>query len=244
MFYLIVCASVLEVIGLTLFQNRIYRFSVKQLVVFVAVIVIIGGAGIYALAFLEEGIWGMSFFGSVFATSIAMVPTAKLLKIPLGDVMDVCGPICAGFLALSKVNCWYHDCCLGITIGMAKDGDYIRFPSQIVEGLNGLILCGLLLVMQRNPQNKGRIAPIFLLYFGTTRFALNSFREGLETFWLFEGTGLFIPKGHFWSVVCIIWGLIWMYRIVSKNKGQKASFKEVATAILDMFRFRSREEIS
>lgn len=244
MFYLIASLSVLAVVGLLLLQNRIYRFSTRQIVVIVAVIVIAGGLGVYGFAYFEEGVLGMSFFGSIFATSIAMVPAAKLLKVPLSELMDVCGPICAGFLALSKINCWYQDCCLGVIIGMAKDGGYIRFPSQMVEGMNGLILCILLLIMQSDSTKRGRIGPMFLLYFGITRFVLNSFREGLETFWLFEGTGLFIPKGHFWSVVCIIWGLIWMYRIVSKNKGQKASFKEVATAILDMFRFRSREEVS
>lgn len=234
MFYLVSGTIVLAVVGLALFQNRVYRIPIKKLLVAATVIVVAGAMGVYALAFIEEGILGMSFFGCIFAAPIALLPTSKLLRVSMSDLTDMCGPIAGAFLALSKVNCWYQDCCLGIVIGMAVDGAYVRFPSQIIEGLNGIIICACLLLMQRNPKNRGCLGPGFLIIFGVTRFVLNSFREGLETFRLFEGTGLFIPKGHLWAAICIIWGIIWMYRARSRVYGRKLSAKEFIKSIFGL----------
>lgn len=234
--YCCMCVIIsLAVFGICLVQNRIYRVPKWKLLICVAGMIASGAFGVYFLSYVERGYWGgMSFFGCIFLSTPVMLIISKVLKLATDKVMDICGPVCATFLVLSKVNCKLQGCCFGYLRGYAEDGTCIRFPSAIVEGINGLVIGVLLLLMQRNPKNRGCIAPAFLLMFGVTRFILNFFRHGLTTFRIFYGTDVFLPSGHLWAAICIIWGIIWMYRARSRVYGRKLSAKEFITSIFGL----------
>lgn len=243
-FDILVCLILLAVILLVLYQNQIYKLALWK----VFLIYLVGAFGSYVginlLAYFEAGYRsGWSFFGCVFLVPIAYLLLSKIIKVPYPMLMDFAGPSCATLFMLIKVNCAAKGCCGGFPIIM-KTGKELFFPVQIIEVISGFILLAVLLRMQKEEKKRGKTAPVFLLVFGMMRFAYSFLREEIKYIkWLLP-FDVYVPVTHLWPIVCIIWGLIWMYRIVSKNKGQKASFKEVATAILDMFRFRSREEIS
>lgn len=229
---------------LALYQNKFYLLSLWKLITIVLCGAAGSLAGIYLLAYFEHGYWyRWSFFGCIFCVPIVYFVLAKIIKVPFNVLMDFAGPICTLFFTLIKINCAVKGCCGGICIYSGSDRS-VFFPVQIVEIVSGATILLLLLFMQKNKTKRGKLAPIFLLLFGSLRFLLSFLREEIVYLRFLRDIGVLVPATRLWPIVCIIWGLIWMYRIVSKNKGQKASFKEVATAILDMFRFRSREEVS
>lgn len=241
--YYVVCIIIsFAVYGICLYQNRIYMIPKRKLLVCVAAMIFSGAFGVYFLSYIERGVWGgMSFFGCVFFATPVLWLSAKIINLQTEKVMDISAPVCAVFLMLSKINCLMQGCCFGFLIGYAEDGTYIRFPSAAVEGLNGMFICGVLLLMQKNVKNRGCIAPAFLLLFGTTRFVLNFFRGKLIALRLFEKAGLLIPPGHLWAAVCIIWGLIWMYRARSRVYGRKLSAKEFITSVFGLLPLKECE---
>ena len=179
--------------------------------------------------YIENGRFsGWSYFGSVLFVPLALRLLAKPLKVSAKMLLDMTGPVLALFLAIVKCGCFISGCCFGFPIGYTEHGTVIRFPSAIMESLCGLIICVVLLLMQRNPKNRGCLCPAFLVIYGACRFVLNFFRADLGTFRLLKWTGLTIPPGHLWSVVCIIWGVIWLYRFRSRACGRKLTFKEFA----------------
>lgn len=235
MFFYVICAVIIAtVISLCLLLNKKRGLPTWKVLVAIAVMIVTGYLGITILHYIEEGDAGMSFFGSIFFSVPSLWVLCKALKMPFDFLMDLSGPVCAVFLVLSKLNCLYQGCCDGYLIGYASNGDFIYFPSQIIECVNGILIFVILMLMWRSAKNYGCIAPAFLLLFGTTRFVLNFFRANLETFRLFEGTGLFIPKGHLWAAICIIWGIIWMYRARARVYGRKLSAKEFMKSIFGL----------
>ena len=63
----------------------------------------------------------------------------------------------------------------------------------------------LLLKLERNEKNQGRIYGYYMLVYGSARFILNWFRYGVKPFvWI-------LPAGNFWSLVAIALGLFWLF---------------------------------
>lgn len=233
--YIISTIIVGAVVLLCLFQNRIYRVPTWKLLIAALVIVGAGLLGISLLYYIEYGVWGgKSFFGCIFVTPIALWAVSKIIHVQTEVLMDMAGPICAAFLALIKSNCLYYGCCEGVVLRTLENGTMIRFPSQIVEGLNGIVICIVLLLMQRNSKNRGCLAPALLMLFGATRFVLNTFRDNLWSLGIFHRMGLFVPRGHLWAAICIFWGIIWMYRARSRVYGRKLSAKEFIKSIFGL----------
>jgi len=89
-----------------------------------------------------------------------------------------------------------------------------QFPSQIVEMIASLILMILLLMIQRRKPGDHLYAWYMVLY-GICRFCLNGFRYGLTPF------VLGMSQGHFWSIVSVLIGGIWLIvsrRIMDRRK--------------------------
>lgn len=240
---LVVAISFLTVL-LALYQNKIYFLPLWKLMTVVLCGAVGSFAGIYLLAYFEHGYWyRWSFFGCVFLVPILYYGLGKVIKVPYSVLMDFAGPVCALFFALIKINCAVKGCCGGICV-YSRGNISVILPIQIIEIIGGAAILVLLLRMQKNKTKRGKLAPIFLLLFGLLRFALSFLREEIVYLRFLRDIGVLVPATRLWPFVCIVWGCIWMYRIVSKHEGRKATIKEVVAEILEMFRFRSREEVS
>lgn len=218
---LIILAAIIVVVDMLLgiYQNRFYMIPLWKLIIAIVLMMLSGLLGISLLYYVEYGVWGgKSFFGCILLTPIVILFVSKILKVPTNDLMDIAGPICAAFLAVIKINCLDAGCCEGIVLKVAADGAVIRFPSQIIEGVNGAIICAVLLFLQRKEKYRRRLAPMFLMLYGCTRFVLNFFRDHLWSLDPFEKLGLFVPRGHFWAFICIVWGAVWYILLCRKKK--------------------------
>lgn len=166
-----------------------------------------GTIGTMVMYFIEnQKFGGISFYGAVFAVPTIMLVMSGFLKEPYERIMDLCGPAAGAMQCVMKVSCVRSGCCGGRFIY----GE-ISFPSQIVESLNGFVIMLVLLAMAKKKPGRGDLYPWFLVIYGCTRFLLNLMRGSRTAFLL----GL--PAGNFWSVICVAWGLVWLYRL-RKNK--------------------------
>lgn len=185
-----------------------------------AVLTVLGVLGAKLMFLIESGFWaGTSFYGAVFFPPLFMVLLALLLRVPPLTLLDLCAPAECVMLAILKMQCAVNGCCVGILLTITADGTYIRFPSQIIELLNALVLMVMLLWLIRKGTWQGRIYPIYMLLYGITRFILNLLRDTKPFL-------LGLPAGNFWSLVAIVIALIWL-RLAHPQKGVAESEKEI-----------------
>jgi len=217
-FYAICAIIVVTVVILCFYQNRIYMIPTWKVFAVSVTMIVAGTVGTFLLAYFELGYWGgKSFFGCIFLGVPALYVLSCLIRVPPYVLMDMAGPVCAVFLGLIKINCWYQHCCFGMVLYYREDGTRVRFPSQIVETISGFILCIVLLYLQKNPKHRGLIAQYFLVSYGSVRFILNFFRDNLETIWFLKDFKVFVPQGHLWGLVCVVWGLLWLEKMRKKK---------------------------
>ena len=76
-----------------------------------------------------------------------------------------------------------------------------------------LFIMLLLLGQEKKNMARGWLYGWYLIFCGVTRFVLNWFRYGVETFVL----GL--TAGNFWSLVEIAFGLFWL--VIAKTRAKK-----------------------
>lgn len=170
-------------------------------------ITVAGTIGALLLSYVEsQEFGGTSFYGAVFIMPAVMLVVSRLLKETYGQVMDLCAPAAGAMLFIMKINCRISGCCAGRYIY----GE-VPFPSQIVESINGLILMFVILTMAKKKPGRGDLYPWFLVIYGCTRFVLNLFRGDMIPF-LFGMTA-----GNFWSVISVIWGVLWLL-MIRKNQ--------------------------
>lgn len=160
---------------------------------------------------------GISFFGAVFLVPLAFFCTTKLFRESFGDLMDIFAPGICMMLAVMKVQCVLAGCCGGRAIFETVNAEIIKFPSQIAELINALVLCAVIMILAYRPKLRGTLYPWYMVLYGITRFILNFFRDE----W---GYGT-IPYGTMWSAVAIALGTTWL--ILSKKKHSGERVKEI-----------------
>ncbi len=197
-------------------QLKLYGISLWKSIPLSLILTIFGTIGTILLYFFECGTFeGISFYGAVFFIPIVFSLFAKIIRIPYGKLMDLCAPAECIMLAIMKVQCLVAGCCKGRVLYVTAEGLSVRFPSQISELINALIIMIVLLVLSYKKTNRGSIYPWYMLIYGITRFILNSFRETTPV-WL----GL--PYGSIWSICSIIIGITWLLILQKKQQKENA----------------------
>lgn len=196
-----------------LFAKRSYpEIQAWKIPLYALALAVLGVYGTKVMFWMENGFYaGTSFFGAVLFTPFAMALVAYSMRIRWTYGLDVCGPAECIMLAMMKAHCMYVGCCNGKIIWSNFAGATIRFPSQLAELVNALVLTGVLLGAIRRGKWKGKVYALYLILYGASRFLLNLLRE-TDTFLL----GL--PAGNFWSIVSILAGLTWLL-IVREGRG-------------------------
>lgn len=207
--------GMIAVFAVMCYINKYYQIPVWKVAVSCASLAVIGMFGVKLMSYIESGNWsGRSFFGAVFLIPILMVPVAKLLKTPYGDLMDLMPPAGCIMLALLKVKCKLDGCCFGRI--MLINGNLIRFPSQIVECIAAILLMIVMIIIIKTGNWRGFAYAWVMFLYGISRLILNSFRETSP--WI--GT---FSSGSFWSLISIVIGasiLLWAkkYNSLSSKK--------------------------
>ena len=183
-----------------------YRIRISKSVLVALYAAFCGTISTYFWFFVENHwIGGISFFGAVLLMPLFFLPAPKIFRESYKDLMDMFAPGICMMLAVMKVKCHISQCCGGreLCVGDAL----VRFPSQLAEMTNALILMVVLLLMN-NTKNKGRLYPWYMVLYGCSRFVLQVFREE----WV-KDIGVRLPYSMIWSVLSVIIGIIWMKKM-------------------------------
>jgi phosphatidylglycerol---prolipoprotein diacylglyceryl transferase len=159
---------------------------------------------------------GMSFHGGLLGVLAAMVWFARTRRRPWLQVMDFVAPCVPTGLAAGRVGNFIN----GELWGRAADpglpwamvfplaGPVPRHPSQIYQFLlEGLALFGLLWWFALGRRARGEVSAVFLMGYGSARFAAEFFREpdahlGLLGLGLSMGQWLSLPMV---LAGCVLW---------------------------------------
>ena len=185
-------------------QGRRKNCRTWKIVPLTALLTVFELAGTMILFYVENGYFsGMSYYGGILLMPLFCVIVAILFHIPYLDLMDMCGAAAGGMLAVMRLQCVYFGCCNGIEISLS-DSVAFAFPSPIVELVTVLVLMCIVIYLGKYEKYQGKLYPIYLILYGSTRFVLNWFRSGNEPFvWI-------LPPGNFWSLVAIAIGILWV----------------------------------
>lgn len=188
-----------------LFLMRRYQIALWKGVPVSFILTVTGTSGTYIWFFVEcSWFGGRSYYGAVFLVPIGFWYVAKLVRVPYGDLMDLCAPAECVMLAIMKYQCLVDGCCGGMILRVLEDGSEVLFPSQIIEMINALLVMAILMYIAIGNKYRGKIYAWYLIIYGVTRFVLNWFREGNEPLLLA------LPAGNLWSLLAIGLGVLWL----------------------------------
>ena len=171
---------------------------------------VVGTIGTLLMYYVENGrIGGVSFYGAVFLVPVVFALIALVLRVPYGEMLDLCAVGECVMLALMKVRCLMGSCCIGRVLYTTQNGP-IRFPSREVEMAVAIVIFIVLMRWVKKGLHKGELYTWYLLLYGSTRFVLNFLRAEWQ-----EWTGR-IPMGTIWSVCAVLIGLAALF--ISKKK--------------------------
>jgi len=208
--YLFLAGDMLLVFALSMLVNKELKLPIWKIVLFTLTVVPVGVFCAKLMRLIEGGTWiGFSLYGAVLFEPLIMIPFGFLIKINPVEMMELGAPVGCLSVVFLKIQCWVTGCCFGRIIGYQDNGRPIRFPSQIVEMIVGIILLFALMKIIQSEKYQKYVYAWFLLLYGSTRFFLNLLRDT-------EPFVLGMSAGCFWSLIsCIVGGvaLVYAYRI-------------------------------
>ena len=198
--YYFLAGDIILVFLLELLVNKQLQFPLWKIIVFTVAIVPIGMFCGKLMRLVEAGTWtGVSFYGAVLFAPFLMVIVGFLLKIRPEKTLMMCAPAGCVALVFMKIQCMITGCCYGKILRYLDNGRPVRFPSQMVEMVVGIILLIVIMRLVTSKKQQDFVYAWFLLLYGSSRFILNLFRD-TEPF-IFGISG-----GCFWSIISVIIG--------------------------------------
>lgn len=186
-------------------QMKWYEIAEWKSIVVSVALVLTGVWGSRIWFFIENFSFdGRSFYGAIFFAPLVFWPISRILSVRFTCALDFCAPSGCVTLALVKLQCLRDGCCAGKILYVDENHMYVRFPSQIVEMADFLLIAGVLFALSANPRHRGKIFPCFLLLYGATRFVLDFWRGETVQY------ALGLTAGSFWSACAFAIGLIWL----------------------------------
>jgi len=134
-------------------------------------------------------IWtgGMTSFGGLIGGIAAGIWTAKRRGLKVADVADLAAVSLPIGYAIGRIGCFLNGCCHGSTCnlpwamsfhpeGGASTGPV--HPAQLYSAIAGLVIYGILVMMERRRRFPYQLLLTFMLLYGAYRFAVEFVREG------------------------------------------------------------------
>lgn len=201
----LILAAVLGMLTLMFSRRKIYDVSLPKMAVVFCLLVFFGVVSTYLMYYIENGEWeGTSLFGAVLFPPLLFVPISLIIRIRYTKLMDFISPASLVMIGIMKANCILEGCCQGMPLWKTAGGEFVYFPSPLIESLATFAIIILLLRWENRKKHQDLFYPFVLILYGLIRFCLNWFR-GIPKI-----TETILPMGNIWSLVAIIVGLVWL----------------------------------
>ena len=223
---LLLAMGTAAMLAVMLLCRKWYPIPLWKVFVAAPVLTLTGVASVKLMFFLENGFKsfdGLSFFGAVFFIPVIFILTAWALRLPYGQLMDLCAPSVSTMLAIVKINCLVKGCCLGRMLYMTQDKEFVFFPSREVELVTAIVIATILILLMRKESRRGMIYPLFMILYGATRFVLNFFRDTQPFI-------LGLAAGTFWAIISVLIGGAWLLVLKLRKRGETDPAHEGAVA--------------
>ena len=193
-------------VSMVLRKKQFPQVALWKMIVLTVWLTITGVLGTMILAYIESGKFGgTSFYGAVLMVPVLIMP-AMLMKITHKDILNLCAPAECAMLLIMRFDCLDKGCCFGKYLPNLG----FQFPSQITEMIVALAVMIILVRMHRK-NSQIQLYPWYMIMYGILRFCIQGLRYGGTNPWI-----LGLSAGHFWSLVSITIGVIWL--LLSKER--------------------------
>ncbi len=155
---------------------------------------IIGARLAYVIPFWDEygknvmsifQVWegGLTLYGGIGGAIVGSVLFARYKRISFWTVSDICSPLVALGIGITRIGCFLNGCCYGTPTsfmtgivfpgGCAAGHEYpgVRIhPTQLYDSAFGFLLFAFLLLIEKKIKGDGRIFLLFMILYGLNRY--------------------------------------------------------------------------
>lgn len=207
------------------FYARKFQVKPRHGLIIILFTWLIGYGWVYVLAWAENlfTFWGMNNIVRAFIwfPLIAYLPI-RLLKVDPLKGFDIIAPCMPLAQAIPHIGCIFAGCCCGYhtqsAIGIYNPVlDDVLFPIQLLESLVAFIIFLICIYYSKREhyRGSGRVFPLFLILFGSTRFFLEFLRHNDKVF-----AGISILAFH--AALMVVVGVLWWIWLHKKRPFPKA----------------------
>ena len=235
------------ILGYVLMKWRCKKYEVKDdslsdIVMIVLFSALIGARLFYVIRFWNESfamrpfsavfkIWegGLVFQGGFIVAALALIVYCIKKKIPIGNLGDLIAPALPLGHAIGRIGCFINGCCFGF---VPYDGPLSvrypfstagHFPAQLVESLGNVIICAILLLVEKRDLARGKRFLLYLFCYTVLRFCVEPLRGDypIDQVWMHMTPGQYHALWQLPLIIAVFVGVS-IYN-ARKNKKQKAN---------------------
>jgi len=165
-------------------------------------------------ALVEAIMGGGVFYGGVLGGGAAVFLYCRRYKLPIKKVLAFYIPAVPLFHTFGRVGCFLAGCCWGIehahgvvyTQSLAAPNGIPLLPIQLIEAGCNLMMFVMLLIASNRLKKPHNVFPLYLIFYGITRFVLEFFRGDTVRGIALLSTSQWISIGLVvFSIALLIW---------------------------------------
>ena len=163
------------------------------------------------------GVQGLSFHGGLVGGTFVVYLYARAKKLNFVDILDLIAPALALGYGITRIGCFLNGCGYGVPTSLPWG---VRFPigggeltepshpAQLYAFLAGLVIYGILVMVERRRRFTGQVFYSFLLFYSIYRFLNEFVRKGVTADLAFWG----LTQGQVASLIILILALFLLRR--------------------------------
>ena len=205
-------------------NRKHYGLSASKALLSIVILYALGYLWIYIIGWASTG---FKHFGSnnivkgfIYFPLIALLP-CRLFNIDKAVMCDYCAPCMSLLQGVAHIACSFAGCCHGYRTDWGiwnVSYECYMFPIQLLESLVAFLIFAFIEIYSKkaNMYGKGRLYPISLILFGSTRFFLEFLRDNKKVF--FGISDLALHAG-----LMVLVGIAWLMELNDRERKKQKS---------------------
>ena len=162
---------------------------------------------------------GFVVYGGIIAGVLCCMLYCRIKKVSFIEYFDLVMPAVALAQGFGRIGCFFAGCCygkatdswFGITFthsDYAPNGVKL-IPTQLISSAGDFMICLMLLAYAKRKPRKGRVASLYLMFYGIGRFGVEFLRSD------YRGSVGFLSTSQFISIGIVAAGII-LYQMLPR----------------------------